>query len=327
MAIRYSLIIPVYKNEPNIEDLLQAVSRLHDALCGLEVVFVVDGSPDRSWELLHEGLKQSAITAQLLHLSRNFGSFAAIRTGMMHARGEYLAVMAADLQEPPELVLEFFTRLSAGECDVVMGTRAYRHDPFVTRFLSNTFWRLYRKYVLPEMPRGGVDIFGCTREVAGTMEHMREANSSLVAQLFWVGYRRAFVPYTRRAREKGTSAWTVWKKVKYLLDSVFSFSELPLVFLLWTGAAGFILSAGLGFVTLVAKLLGLITVPGYTALLLVILFLFSVVILSQGIMGCYLWRCFENTKQRPLTIVSHKECFGQENSAVPEPDDIYSGEK
>jgi glycosyltransferase involved in cell wall biosynthesis len=125
-----SLVIPVYRNEESIPDVLLAVSRLHEQLKGgLEAVFVVDGSPDRSLDLLSSGLSCARFPAQLIVLSRNFGSFAAILAGLRAGRGDLFAIMAADLQEPPELILEFSRLLSSGQADVVMGTRRNRGEP------------------------------------------------------------------------------------------------------------------------------------------------------------------------------------------------------
>lgn len=314
MSIRYSLIVPIYKNAENIADLLAAIGRIHAAYPDMEAVLVVDGSPDRSWELLHAQLGEQPYPAQLIALSRNFGAFAAIRTGLEQARGAYMAVMAADLQEPPELVPQFFAALESGVCDIAVGQRTAREDALGVRLVSGLYWKLYRRLVNPDLPPGGVDIFGCNRQVAEAVLSLRENNSSLIGQIFWVGYRRLAIPYARRAREKGVSAWTMWKKLVYALDSVFSFSDLPILCLLWIGVGGVCLSLLLALVTLAAKLLGLITVPGYTMLLVVLLLAFSVLLLSQGIMGCYLWRCFENTKQRPLTLIRDIKTFPQAKS-------------
>lgn len=160
-----SLIVPIYRNEENIGPLLAAIEDLNRRLDGdLEVVFTIDGSPDNSGALLAAAKK--GFSCRIVFHSRNFGSFVAIRTGMEHATGKYLAAMAADLQEPPELILEFFRLLATGEVDVVFGQRTARADPFFKKLFSNIFWGAYRRFVLPAMPKGGVDIFGCTRQVA-----------------------------------------------------------------------------------------------------------------------------------------------------------------
>jgi glycosyltransferase involved in cell wall biosynthesis len=311
----FSLVIPVYLNEENISDLLEAVASLSNELDGtFEVVFVVDGSPDRSYLMLAEALPSYPVASQLLALSRNFGSFAAIRSGIEVARGRYLAVMAADLQEPPELLKSFFDVLRRDEADVVFGMRTGREDSFLYRWPSEIFWSLYRRFVIPDIPKGGIDIFACNRQVKDAVLQISEPNSSLIAQLLWVGFRRKYVPYTRRRREKGKSAWKFGRKVRYMLDSLFSFSDLPVLLLLWLGGGGVAISLVLGLITLFARLAGTIKVPGYTPLVLVQLFFFSLLLLSQGIIGSYLWRAFENTKKRPITLVRLRTCFDAKNN-------------
>ena len=210
-----SLIIPVYKNEANIPSLLQAIKDIRDKVDGtFEAVFVVDGSPDQSFLVLREQLPKAGFASQLVALSRNFGAFSAIRAGLKAGNGDTFAVMAADLQEPPELILDMQAALQTGACDVAYGERAKRGDPWRTRILSNLFWSFYRRNVAPDIPRGGVDIFGCTRAVRDQIVALEERNSSLVALLFWVGFRRQAFPYERQEREIGTSGWTFFKKWK-----------------------------------------------------------------------------------------------------------------
>src|SRR5262249_61448367 len=126
-------------------------------------------------------------------LSRNLGSFAAIRAGLAAGRGDYFCVMAADLQEPPELVLQFHEKLSAGDCDVVVGQRAGRNDPLMTRLASRIFWGFYRRFVLPDIPEGGVDIFGCTAAVRERLGGLQENKKSLVGPPFLSGFCRSFL--------------------------------------------------------------------------------------------------------------------------------------
>ena len=306
--IHKTLVIPVYKNEENIPDLLNALLGIAEQQgpC-FEVVFVVDGSPDRSHELLSEALPEAPYATKLVSLSRNFGSFAAVRVGMEQASGPLVAVMAADLQEPPELIHELFAGLESGVADVVFGQRVGREDDWIQKTLSSLYWALYRRLILPDMPKGGVDVFACNERVKNAVLEIREPNSSLVAQLFWVGFRRLLVPYKRRKRTKGMSGWAYSRRVRYMLDSIFSYSDFPILAILWIGVGGTILSAIIAGVTLVAKLLGLIEVPGYTTLLLAGLFFGSMILMTQGIVGCYLWRAFENTKRRPLSIVESIE--------------------
>lgn len=312
-----SLVIPVYKNEPNIPDLLDALRGLNADLHGdLEVVFVVDGSPDRSWSMLRHALGDQPYRSQLVLLSRNFGSFAAIRRGLETARGEHLAVMAADLQEPISLVRTFFQILAEDRADVVLGVREGRSDAFVGRLASNAFWAFYRRFVVRDMPPGGVDIFGCSAKARDDLLMMGEANTSLVSQVLWVGGRRELVPYVRQARTKGRSAWTLSRKIRYMLDSVMAFSDLPIYLLLWIGLVGVCVSLTAGAVVLIAWLAGAITVPGYTPVMLLVSMIGSLLMLSQGIIGSYVWRANENTKQRPISLVRSHERFAPKAEAA-----------
>lgn len=304
----FSIVIPVYRNAANVPTLLTRLGELMaDLPADTEVVFVVDGSPDDSYDLLAAALPGVAFRSQLLQHSRNFGSFAAIRTGLATAKGDAIGVMAADLQEPPELMAEFQRVLGSGTVDVAVGRRVSRNDPALSSMSSRAFWALYRRSVIRDMPSGGVDVFGCTRAVAQELAGMTEANTSLVAQLYWVGFRRAEIPYSRQIREHGASGWTLRKRVKYLLDSVFSFTNLPLDFLLLTGLVGTVVVVLMAVLVLAFSLSGAITAPGYAPLMLAILFSTFLTITSIGIVGAYIWRIFENTKGRPTSIVMSRE--------------------
>lgn len=303
--MRFSVVIPVYKNEASIPRLLQALSDINRALSGaMEAVFVVDGSPDQSFALLHTALDDLDFPAQLLAHSRNFGSFPAIRTGLMAARGDYFGVMAADLQEPPDLLIAFFKALEADECDVAIGTRTGRNDHLMSRMASGIFWGLYRRLVVHDMPEGGVDVFGCNRAFRDQLLKLEESRSSLIALIFWLGFRRKLVGYERLERQEGKSSWTLRKKVDYMMDSIFAFTDYPIRLLIRIGLVGCVLSAVLSALVFAGHLSGRIAVPGYAATMLVVLFFGALNLLGLGLVGTYAWRGYENSKQRPLAVVS-----------------------
>jgi glycosyltransferase involved in cell wall biosynthesis len=303
--MKYSIIIPVYRNEESIPRLLDALTGIcRDLDEPAEVVFVVDGSPDGSYALLNKAIDSLDFPAQLLAHSRNFGSYPAIRSGLEAARGQFLGVMAADLQEPPELMTAFLTALAADECDVAVGTRTGRNDPFFTRLSSGIFWRLYRKFVVREMPTGGVDVFGCNRMFRDQLLRLEESRSSLIALIFWMGFRRKLVGYERQERQEGRSSWTLSKRIDYMMDSVFAFTDLPIRLVTRIGLMGSLGAAALGVSVATAKLSGLIEVPGYAATMLVVLFLGALNLLALGLVGTYAWRTYENTKRRPTAIVA-----------------------
>ena len=310
-----SLIIPVYRNEASIPDLLAAVTALDQSLARqLEVVFVVDGSPDESFERLRQALPGMPFRSQLIALSRNFGSFAAIYSGMSAATGSNFAVMAADLQEPPELILEFFRRLEADAADVVIGVRDAREDPLWARLSSDGFWWLYRKLINPQVPPGGVDIFACNLRFRDRLLSLDESHSSLIGLLFWLGFRREGVGYRRRVRQHGKSAWTLGRKLKYMLDSIFAFSDLPIRMLLGSGLLGIVSATMLGALILVLRLTGSLSVPGYAATMTAILFFGGLNAVGLGIIGSYVWRAYANTQRRPLAVVMDAQTFAGNSS-------------
>jgi glycosyltransferase involved in cell wall biosynthesis len=313
---RYSLIIPVYRNEETLDPLLAELAKIAAELGGaLEVVFVVDGSPDRSLAILRERLPTAGFAAQLICLSRNFGSFAAIRMGLEAGRGPYYAVLAADLQEPPSLVVSFFRTLEAEPFEIAIGVRESRDDPFWQAFSANLFWRLYRRFVQPEVPVGGVDVFGCNRTVRDALLRLRESNSTLIGLLFWLGFRRKAISYARRPRVAGRSAWTFGRKLRYLLDSCFALTDLPVTVIMVVGLFGLATSLTLSIVVFFAWVSGAIPVAGYTPLILVMLNSFAATMLALGIMGSYIWRTFENTKGRPLYVPMTHEIFNRDGKA------------
>jgi glycosyltransferase involved in cell wall biosynthesis len=312
----YSIVVPVYGNAESIPLLISELERIAGIVDDkfktlLEVVFVVDGSPDESFALLKSTLPDAKFPSQLVLHSRNFGSFAAIRTGLHAAKGDRFAAISADLQEPPELLISFLEHLLGDSCDIVVGIREGRDDPPLSRLSANLFWRIYRYLVIPEIPEGGVDLFACNLPVRNELLKLAEAHSSLVGLLFWLGYRRREVRYRRRARTFGKSAWTLRKKLTYLSDSVFSFSDLPIRILTFLGVVGLAVATTLGILITMLKLLGVIRVPGYAATILGIAFFGALNTLGIGLIGSYVWRTYENTKRRPLAVVQNSESFNQ----------------
>jgi len=297
------LVVPIYKNEANLPDLLVAISNLSTTLSTkIHVAFVVDGSPDRSFEVLEARLNDLPFPATLLMHSRNFGSFAAIRTGLGAVAADLYAVMAADLQEPPSFVRDATELLAADAADVICGERQDRSDGLLSDWASSTFWNLYKKFVMPEMPLGGVDIFACNRQFRDVLLTLDERNSSLIGQVFWMGFRRQFVPYVRQKRAIGKSGWTMQKKITYMLDSIFAFTDLPIRLLMIAGSTAVVTSSLLGLTVIISRIAGIVDVPGYAMTLLVVLFFGSLNVFGLGIVGTYAWRTYENTKVRPLSL-------------------------
>jgi hypothetical protein len=179
------------------------------------------------------------------------------------------------------------------------------------------FWALYRRFVIRGMPRGGIDVFGCNRLVRDRLLAMPEATTNLIALLFWIGFRRRFVPYERRPRRHGRSAWTIYKKLRYAIDSIFNFTDLPIQGLLAVGLAGSTLAVVLGAIVFSARLAGAIEVPGYTALALIIMFFGGLTAFGLGVIGQYLWLTLQNVRRRPNFLIESVREFTRDPQQSP----------
>lgn len=307
-APRYSVVVPMYRTKWFTAKIILRIQELEERLgAPIELVCVDDGCPEASGIEMEAQLKASGRTGdQVIFLSRNFGSHQACRAGLSVARGRTIAIMAADLQEPTSLVLQMFQELDTGECDVVVGARNGRKDPIGTKITSAIFWSLYRTLIVKNMPRGGVDMFGCTDAVAAQIVALEERNSNLLGLLFWVGYRRKVIRYDRLSRQHGKSGWSFRKRITLMMDSIYAFTDLPIKVLGSIGIAGMVTSLILAGWIIIARLLGSITEIGYTALMVTILASTSVLIFGLSIVGDYVFRTFENSKGRPGFMIRRK---------------------
>lgn len=302
----YSLIIPVYKNESSIKDLCKSLATIKlKYRKSLEIIFVVDGSPDNSLSEIMKYRKKCLAKTRVLELSKNEGSLTAIKAGIDAAHEKYIVTKAADLQEPISLTEDMIAAMEQQHADIVFGLRKSRKDPLLSMIFSNLFWFLYKKFVDREIPIGGVDVIGFNDKVLPFVQSMKESKSSLVEYLFWLGFSKQFVPYHRQKRLSGKSAWTFVKKVNYVIDSTFSFSNIPIVILFTTGILSFLSAIVFTVITITAKSLGYIHVPGYSATLTISLFFFGLNAVGLSIVGNYIWRIYENTKQRPSYIIKN----------------------
>jgi glycosyltransferase involved in cell wall biosynthesis len=308
--VDFSVVIPVYKNYESLGPLLSSLDATFGKLpLRNEVIFVIDGSPDSSLDWLKNNLPLKNADTILVDLSRNFGSIAAVRTGMAKARGSIVAVMAADLQESPDLLLGFHDALTDGTAEIAIGRRLSRNDPKISKFFSQIYWSFYRKTINSEIPVGGVDVFACTKKARDEIVGMNESSSSLIGIVYWVGFSRTYVDYERVERPFGKSAWTFPKKFRYFSDSVFAFTHAPIVLLQIIGFFGITLSILFGGITFLGALTDRISSPGYPSLIVALMFSTSSILLGLGIVGDYAWRSFENTKMRPLSIVKNEYNF------------------
>lgn len=301
--MKVSIVIPVYYNEGNLlplyEDLKEKFIQVIDY--DYEIVMVNDGSKDRSYEVMQQ-LAERDSNIKIVSLSRNFGSHAAILCGLEKCTGDCALVKAADLQEPTELILEMVESWKQGN-NVVLAVRQDREESFGQKLFANTYYWMVQKAALENMPSGGFDVYLVDRKVINVLTALDERNSALTGQILWSGFKTAKIPYVRKAREIGTSKWTLKKKIRLVADTLFSFSTLPVTVVTTVGAVSFAGALIWAVVVFVCKLLGMIQVSGWTTLFIFNLFSFGMIMMTLGILGAYLWRTFDASRNRPPYIV------------------------
>lgn len=301
--MKLSIVIPVYYNEDNLrtlyEDIKEKIFEVVDYEC--EIIMVDDGSGDSSYQVMRE-LSNQDKRIKIYSLSRNFGSHAAILCGLSKCTGDCAVVKAADLQEPTEMILEMVESWKKGN-NVVLAVRAGREESKSQTFFANFYYNLVRKAALPTMPKGGFDVYLIDRKVIQVLENLDEKNSALTGQILWSGFKTDIVYYTRRAREIGKSRWTLKKKIRLVMDTLFSFTSLPITMVLSVGVGSMAVAVIWALVVLVSKLCGKIDVTGWTTLFIFNLFSFGVIMMTLGILGEYLWRTFDASRNRPPYIV------------------------
>ncbi len=301
--MRLSIVIPVYYNEDNLEPLYDDLKKkIIDVIdYEYELVIVNDGSKDNSYEVM-KNLAERDEHVKIISLSRNFGSHAAILCGLAKCTGDCAVVKAADLQEPTELILEMVDRWKNGS-NVVLAVRKGREEGRGQTLFANMYYNMVRKTALPEMPKGGFDVYLLDRKVIDVVMALDERNSALTGQILWSGFRTDKVYYTRLAREVGTSRWTLKKKIRLVTDTLFSFSTLPIKMVTLVGSFSFAGSLIWALCVFAFKILGLIDVSGWTTLFIFQLFSFGVLMMTLGILGEYLWRTFDASRNRPPYII------------------------
>lgn len=273
-----------------------------------EVIMVDDGSKDQSYAVMEELVQEQEekIKIKIYSLSRNFGSHAAIMCGLTKCTGDCAVVKAADLQEPTELILEMVESWKRGN-NVVLAVRADRNEAKSKAMFANMYYWLVRKTALPQMPKGGFDVYLIDAKVICVLMNLDEKNSALTGQILWSGFKTDYIYYTRLKREIGISRWTFQKKIRLVSDTLFSFSTLPITIVTLIGTCSCIGALVWAVLVFVLKLRGVIEVSGWTTMFMFNLFSFGVIMLTLGILGGYLWRAFDASRNRPLYIIEREK--------------------
>lgn len=307
---KISIVIPVYYNADTLmllyEDMKQ---KILEKLGDYELVFVDDGSGDNSWEVMND-IRKMDRNVQCVKLSRNFGEHAALLAGLSVCTGDCAVTKQADLQEDSEIILEMYESWKKGN-KVVLAVRKERDENPVKKFFAHMYYVIIHKFVQERMPVGGCDCYLIDRQVIEVLERLDEKNSSLTLQVLWAGFQTDQIYFHRRDREIGKSRWTLGKKIKLAMDSMMSFSYAPIRFMSGVGVVFFIIALLMMIEVIVEKFTVGTPILGWASIMCVVLFSFGIMMLMMGVLGEYVWRALDASRNRPPYLIDHVEKSGQ----------------
>jgi len=301
-----SIVCPCYNEDEVVEIFLDKISDvLNKTNKSYEIIFINDGSTDNTLKTLIN-LKNKYQYIKILNLSRNFGKEAALTAGLKYSQGEVVIPIDVDLQDPPKLILSFLKKWEEGY-DVVVGRRVDRSsDTSMKRLSAEYFYKIHNKISDIHIPNNVGDYRLMSRRVVQTISSMPENQRFMKGIFSWVGYKTATIDYTREARVAGKTSFNGWKLWNFALDGITSFSTVPLRIWLYLGMFISLISFIYGSIIIVKTLIYGIDLPGYASLLSVVLFLGGIQLIGIGVLGEYIGRIYNESKQRPSYIVENE---------------------
>lgn len=316
-GVRYSLVLPVFNEEAVLPLLLHRLDKLVALLdAPAEVIFVDDGSRDTTAILL-EAMAKEKPHLRFIKLSRNFGHQIAITAGMDAASGDAIVVMDADLQDPPEVVLEMIARWKEG-FDIVQARRLSRDgESTFKKKTAAVFYRLLGKISSIDIPRDVGDFRLIDRKVLQAFREMPERDRFVRGMFAWLGFKQCEVAFHRPARAAGETKYPFWKMVRLAVNGVVSFSDAPLKAAIWTGATVSALAVIYGIYSVFAGLFSDSVVRGWTSTVVIVSFLCGLNMLLTGMVGLYVGRIYAEVKRRPLYVVAKKIGFDASAKEAP----------
>lgn len=307
-----SLIVPCYNEEESLPHLYNALCEVRDSEdCRnktFEFIFVNDGSSDKTAELIREYASSDPCVRYVM-FSRNFGKESAMYAGLQKAKGDYVAIMDADMQDPPSLIPDMIRSLDADECDIVAARRVTREgEPKIRSFFARAFYRLINRMCDVEIADGARDFRLMRRSVVNAILKVTERQRFSKGIFAWVGFRTKWIEHVNTPRVAGETKWSFWKLFRYAIDGIVAFTIAPLRL---ASIAGFVCAAA-GFIYMVYYFIRAIIlqiyndVPGYPSLLCFILFIGGLILMALGLIGEYVGRTYIETKARPIYIASEE---------------------
>ncbi len=298
-----SVIIPVYNEENNIQTLYDRLSQVMQNLnVTYELIFVNDGSKDASIGLI-KVLSKKYAEVKYIDFSRNFGHQIAVTAGLDKTSGNAVVIIDADLQDPPELIAEMYQKRNEG-FEVIYAKRKNRKgESFLKLLTAKAFYRILAKMTSISIPVDTGDFRMIDQKIVEVLREMPEKNKYLRGQISWVGFNQTFVEYDRQERQAGATGYTYRKMLHFALDGITAFSDVPLKVVTYFGFMVSIIAFFVAIYALLAKFVWENSVPGWTSLMIAILFIGGIQMIAIGIIGEYLSRMNHNIRNRPLYII------------------------
>lgn len=303
-----SIVVPCYNEEETILPFLKAMRKVEKKFANellFDYYFINDGSSDNTLDILRN-ISRSYLNVHYLSLSRNFGKEAALLAGLEEVKGDFVTVIDADLQDPPELLTEMYAKIQEGY-DVV-GTRRVdrKGEPPLRSFFARTFYWLINLVSSAEIVDGVRDFRLMTRQVVDSVLELGEVNRFSKGLFSWVGYDVTYISFENKNRIAGKTSWSFWELLKYSVDGFVNFSEAPLTLAVWAGSCSFLLSVVAMLFIIIRRLVFGDPVAGWASLVTIMLFIGGIQLLCLGIIGKYIAKIFLETKKRPVYIVKEK---------------------
>jgi polyisoprenyl-phosphate glycosyltransferase len=314
---KVSVIIPVFNEEESIDHLVHELRSYFqsETRFSAEVIFVNDGSSDRTMDKLKRASHHS-YTYKIISFSRNFGSHAALRAGILKAKGDYITFMYADLQDPLTLVSQLYEEMENKGVDITWAFRKTIAVAKAEKLFSSFYATLMRKYAVPNFPKKGFDIVMFSKKVKACLDNNVENNSSVFIQILSLGFNQSGISYDKQVRHFGKSKWTLSKKIKLLIDSFVAFSFAPIRLVSFMGIVFFLLGIIWTGYIIFRKILFNDLVSGWPALMSILMVGFGITNISLGIIAEYLWRTLDASRKRPVFVID--EIVEEVVEAAPE---------
>lgn len=301
---KISIVTAVYFNERSLPHLFESLLSIEKGLLEknveMELVFVDDGSGDGSLDELFK-IKQQRPSTRVIKLTKNFGAVHAVKTGFQFVTGDCFLILAADLQDPPELIPDMVDKWLQG-AKFIICKRTSRADPTTSKLFAYIFYKLVRFFVVADYPSRGYDLALMDRAL---LPYLQNSSKNINPPLFayWLGFQPEVIHYERKKRVFGKSRWTFSKRVKLFLDSLLGFSVAPIRLISLVGFLVSLASFGYGALISINALRGKTVVLGFATIVTILSFLLGLIIIMLGVIGEYIWRIFDEINKRPESVI------------------------